>query len=75
MTIEIRYIQKDEILESHIAVERANGGHGDKAALPLITEALKRYEVVAGSVIRHLSYSIQMVTIHLSTATITSKNQ
>ena len=40
MAIEIRYIQKDEILESHIAVERANGGHGDKAALPLITEAL-----------------------------------
>ena len=40
MAIEIRYIQKDEILESHIAVERAYGGHGDKAALPLITEAL-----------------------------------
>ncbi|SVC37757.1 uncharacterized protein METZ01_LOCUS290611, partial [marine metagenome] len=40
MDIEIRYIEKDEILESHIAEERANGRHGDKAALPLITEAL-----------------------------------
>jgi len=75
LEIEIRYIEKDEILESHIATERAYGSHGDEVALPLITEALKRYEVVAGSVIRHLSYSIQMVTIHLSTATITSKSQ
>ena len=40
MEIEIRYIEKDEILESHIATERANGSHGDEAALPLIIEAL-----------------------------------
>ena len=40
MEIEIRYIEKDEILESHIAVERAYGSLGDEAALPLITEAL-----------------------------------
>ena len=40
MEIEIRYIEKDEILESHIVTELANGSHGDEAALPLITEAL-----------------------------------
>ena len=40
MEIEIRYIEKDEILESHIAKERAYGSHGNEAALPLIAEAL-----------------------------------
>ena len=39
--MEIRYITEDEILESHIAVERANGAHGNEAHLPFFSEALK----------------------------------
>ena len=39
--MEIRYITEDEILESHIAVERANGAHGNEVNLPLIAGALK----------------------------------
>ena len=39
--MEIRYITEDEILESHIAVERANGAHGNEVDLSLIAGALK----------------------------------
>ena len=39
--MEIRYTTEDEILESHIAVERANGAHGNEVNLPLIAGALK----------------------------------
>ena len=39
--MEIRYITEDEIFESHIAVERANGAHGNEVNLPLIAGALK----------------------------------
>ena len=39
--MEIRYITEDEILESHIAVERAIGAHGNEVDLPLIAGALK----------------------------------
>ena len=45
--MEIRYITEDEILESHIAVERANGAHGNGVDLPLIAGALKGSRGVA----------------------------
>ena len=45
--MEIRYITEDEILESHIAVEQANGAHGNEVDLPLIAGALKGSQGVA----------------------------
>lgn len=45
--MEIRYITEDEILESHIAVERADGAHGNEVDLPLIAGALKGSRGVA----------------------------
>ena len=45
--MEIRYIREDEIIESHIAVERANGAHGNEVDLPLIAGALKGSRDVA----------------------------
>ena len=45
--MEMRYITEDEILESHIAVERANGAHGNEVDLPLIAGALKGSRGVA----------------------------
>ncbi|PCH88692.1 MAG: hypothetical protein COB86_07595 [Dehalococcoidia bacterium] len=45
--MEIRYITEDEILESHIAVERANGAHGNEVDLSLIAGALKGSRGVA----------------------------
>ena len=45
--MEIRYIREDEIIESHIAVERANGAHGNEVDLPLIAGALKGSRGVA----------------------------
>jgi hypothetical protein len=45
--MEMRCITEDEILESHIAVERANGAHGNEVDLPLIAGALKGSRGVA----------------------------
>jgi predicted acetyltransferase len=63
--MEIRYITTDEILEAHIAVERANGVHGNEADLPLIAGALQDGRGVAavedGDIVGYsIAYPLEM---------------